>query len=363
MIKIAPRPGLAEIGHYMVGISKLPGFDKVAKLSSNESPVGMSPHAREAARRALADAHLYPEVDTEILRDAVAARFGLNPECICFGPGSDELLLRLVSTFSGPGDEVVFSQHAYMQFPIYAKCAGATPVAAPDTNFRHSVDKLLSRVTDRTRIVIVANPDNPSGTHMSGSEIRRLRRELPDHVLLIIDGAYEEYAEANDYETGTALVEEQSNVVVTRTFSKLFGMAGLRLGWCYAPPDVVDLLERIGPSFPVNTVANAAALAALQDTAHLDRVLDHTRKWRDWFSTRAERLGLVAYPSQTNFVLVRFPEAVGRTPAEADARLQVNGIIARRFACEGFEDKLRFTIGKGHEMQKAVRVLSELIDI
>ena len=356
-----PCPGLEDIEYYMLGISQLPGFDKVAKLSSNESPLGMSPRARAAARHAVGESHRYPEVDADVLRNTIANYFGLESQRITVGPGSDELLFRIVNCFAMPGDEVMHSEHAYMQFPIYAKTAGATPVAAPDDDFRHCVDSLLARVSERTRVVIIANPDNPSGTYLTGAQIRRLRRDLPEHMLLIIDAAYEEYALVDDYESGTALVHETSNVIVTRTFSKVFGMAGLRLGWCYASPDVVDLLERIGPSFPANVVANAAAVAAIEDDAHTQRVLAHNSKWNSWFCDRLKAMGLQPYPSQTNFVLVRFPDTVGGAAQGADAYLQQHGIIARRFMVDGFEDKLRFTIGLPQEMKKAAQVLEDYL--
>ena len=361
MSKPNPRPGLRDIDYYMVGIAKLPGFDRVIKLSSNESPLGASPRALEAAAKALEDMHRYPEVDTERLQEALAARFGLEPGRIAFGTGSDELLARLVQTYAGPGDEVIHSAHAYMQFPIYAATAGAHPVSAPDDDFRHSVDSILGCVTDRTRVVIIANPDNPSGTYLSGEEVRRLRENLPPAVLLIIDAAYEEYATANDYESGTRLVAERDDVVVTRTFSKVFGMAGLRLGWCYAPLEVIDLLNRIGPSFPVNLAANAAGLAALADQAHTEAVLAHNAKYLRRFSDALSGMGLVVYPSQTNFVLVRFPNTDGKSAPEADRALQGEGIIARRFAVPDFEDKLRFTMGLDDEMEITIAALGRFM--
>ncbi len=345
----------------MVGISKLPGFDRVIKLSSNESPLGPSPKAIAAASRAMAEAHRYPEVETEALRSALAETFGLEAARITFGAGSDELLTRLVNTYCGNGDEVIHSEHAYMQFPIYAKTAGAKPVAARDDDFRHSVDNILACVTPRTKAVIVANPDNPSGTYLPGSEIRRLADGLPKDVLLIIDAAYDEYAWAEDFESATKLVEERENVVTTRTFSKVFGLAGLRLGWCYAAPSIVDLLERIGPSFPVNSAAREAALAALADQAHTQSVLDHNRRVGGQFAADLSALGLKVYPSQTNFVLVAFPTEESHSATAADRVLQENGIIARRFAVDDFKDKLRFTIGLEPEMQKTVAVLRDFL--
>lgn len=351
---LVARPGLDDVGFYMVGISRLPGFDRIMKLSSNESPLGPSPSAIEAATKALSDSHRYPELGLEALPNALAELFDLDAKRITFSPGSDEILLRLINSYSGPGDEVIHSEHAYMQFPIYAIRAGSTPVAAADDDFRHSVDNILGCVTDRTKIVIVANPDNPSGTYLPGTEVRRLRNGLRDDILLIVDSAYDEYADAPDYESATKLVTEYDNVVVTRTFSKLFGLAGLRLGWCYAPPEIVDLMERIGPSFPVNVAAQAAGIAAAQDKAHTQKVLGHNKKWIDTFSTACSEAGIKAFPSQTNFVLVQFPETPGKTAAEADTYLQTQGIVGRKFALEDFNNKLRFTIGLDDEMEKLI---------
>lgn len=361
MPSIAARYGLESVSYYMVGISRLPGLERVVKLSSNESPLGMSPHAARAARLSVSKSHLYPEAGNDVLRTAVAGFFDLDPRKIVFGPGSDELLTRIVGTFAGHGDEVVFSCNAYMQFPIYAMRAGATPVAAPDRDLHHSVDGLLGCVTKRTRVVIVANPDNPSGTYLSDNEIRRLRKGLPENVLLIIDAAYDEYACADDYQSAIGLVENHDNIVVTRTFSKVFGLAGLRIGWCYGPAEVVDMLERIGPSFPTNAVAAAAALAAIEDEEHTRRVLVHNRKWLNWFSEQLRALGLTVYPSQTNFVLVRFPETPDKSAVAAYEYLLAHGIIPRKFAVDGFDDKLRFTIGRAKQMQKAANLLGSFL--
>ncbi len=355
---LKPKPRLASVGYYMVGISELPGFDRIIKLSSNESPLGPSPNAIAAASEALHEAHRYPEVALQALPEAIANRFNLDPAMITFGPGSDEVLLRLVNLYSGPGDEVIHSANAYMQFPIYALRAGSDPVAAPDDDLQHSVDNILNCVSDRTKIVLIANPDNPSGTYLSGGEVRRLREALREDILLIVDSAYDEYATANDYETATNLVAEYRNVVVTRTFSKLFSLAGLRLGWCYGSPEVIDLMERVGPSFPTNVAAQAAGTAAVLDEAHTDAVLAHNRKWIDRFRTSLEQMGLKAHPSQTNFVLIQFPVGSSKTVAGADEALKKHGVVARKFALAAFDDKLRITIGLDHEMEKATEILA-----
>ena len=356
-MSIRPKEALASVGYYMVGISKLPGFDAPIKLSSNESALGMSPAALAAAQQAIAGGHLYPEVDTETLAEALGERYDLDPARMAFGPGSDELLGRIVNTFAGPGEELVHSKNAYMQFPIYARLAGATPVAADDRDFHYDVDSLLSQVSERTRIVLIANPDNPSGTCLSGDEVRRLHAGLAPDVLLIIDAAYEEFADERDYESGTRLVHEFDNVIVTRTFSKVYGLAGLRLGWCYGPLDAIDTLTKIGPSFPVTIASFAAGIAAVRDTAHVDAVLAHNRKWVTQFTRELTAMGLKVYPSQTNFMLVEFPSTPGKTAAEANDWLNRHGIIPRQFALEDFSNKLRFTVGDDRGMQTTMEVL------
>ncbi len=356
---ISPKPVLESIEYYMVGISKLEGFKQPIKLSSNESALGMSQAAREASLKALERSHLYPEVDTEDLAAAIGARYSLDPQRMAFGPGSDELLQRIVNTFVGPKEQLVHSKNAYMQFPIYAKLAGAIPIAADDIDFRYGVDLILNEINEKTRVVLLANPDNPSGTYLTGTEIRRLHRNLPSNVLLIIDAAYEEYARVDDYESGTRLVHEFENVIVTRTFSKVHGMAGLRLGWCYGPSWVIDLLTRIGPSFPVNCVAYAAGIASIEDTDHTNAVLDHNERWTAKLIAEFSRLGLKTYPSQTNFVLVGFPPQCGRSAAESNRFLNSNGIIPRQFALPDFADKLRFTVGTDEQMHRTIEVMRQ----
>ena len=356
---IKPKQPLAAVDYYMVGISSLPGWEEPIKLSSNESALGMSSAAVEAAQQAIHSAHLYPEVDTETLAEVLAERYQLEPERMAFGPGSDEILQRVVNTFAGSGEELIHSKNAYMQFPIYALLAGATPVAANDRDFHYDVDAILSHVNEHTRVVLIANPDNPSGTYLSAAEVRRLHAGLPGNVLLIIDAAYEEFADQDDYESGTHLVHEFDNVIVTRTFSKVYGMAGLRLGWCYGPAWAIDILTKIGPSFPVNSSAYAAGIAAVRDSAHVDAVLAHNKKWVTEFTRQLTAMGLKVYPSQANFMLVEFSSEPGQTAAEANAWLNQHGIIPRQFALEDFNNKLRFTVGEDAGMERAVDALAE----
>ncbi|HIA78012.1 MAG TPA: aminotransferase class I/II-fold pyridoxal phosphate-dependent enzyme [Gammaproteobacteria bacterium] len=359
---ISAKSGLVDVDYYMVGISQLPGIEKPIKLSSNESVLGMSPAAQRAATGAIATSNLYLEFDTQTLAEVLGAHYSLMPDAITFGPGSDELLQRIVNAFCGPGEELVHSKNAYMQFPIYAKVAGATPIAADDNDLRYDVDSIINHVTDKTRVVLIANPDNPSGTYLTSAEIRRLHENLPSNVLLVVDAAYEEFAAAPDYESATQLVHEFENVIVTRTFSKVYGMAGLRLGWCYGPTWIIDLLTRIGPSFPVNSVAFAAGIEAIKDQQHVREVLNHNRFWINEMAKSFQDINLKVYPSQTNFLLVGFPSHTEKTADEVNRYLNQNGIIPRQFSVNEFKDKLRFTVGHNDGMNKTIQLMNRFFE-
>ena len=361
-MNVSAKSGLIDVDYYMVGISKLPGFKNPIKLSSNESVLGMSPTAQRAANEAIATSHLYLEFDTQTLAEVLGAHYSLSPDLITFGPGSDELLQRIVNAFCGPGQELVHSKNAYMQFPIYAKVAGATPIAADDNDMKYDVDNIINQVTDKTRIVLIANPDNPSGTCLSSTEVRRLHESLPSNILLVVDAAYEEFASSPDHESATKLVDEFENVIVTRTFSKVYGMAGLRLGWCYGPKWIIELLTRIGPSFPVNNIAFAAGIEAVKDQQHVRKVLDHNRIWINEMTKSFQDINLKVYPTQTNFLLVGFPSRSGKTADDVNTYLNQNGIIPRQFRVDEFKDKLRFTVGHDDGMKKTIQLMNQFFD-
>jgi histidinol-phosphate aminotransferase len=337
------------------------GKGQLINVASNESALGASQHAVAAAKEAAETIERYPDNAPERLAEKIGEVFSLDPSRIACGFGSDDLLSRIARAYLSPGDELIYSVNGYQKCPNYAYANDARPVAAPDNNFRADVDAILDCVTDRTRVVMLANPDNPTGSHISGEEVRRLRERLPECTLLVVDSAYAEYAEAPDYEPATKLVDEHDNVVMTRTFSKVFGMAGLRIGWLYGSSDLVDVIKRIGITFPISGPALAAATAALDDTTHLENVLAHNRTWRQWFRGEVRRLGLHPYPSETNFVLVRFDDPA-KPAVEAEAFLRRRSIVARRFGAPNFRDCVRFTIGLEHEMRSIVDVLAEYLE-
>ncbi|MGH6918708.1 MAG: pyridoxal phosphate-dependent aminotransferase, partial [Geminicoccaceae bacterium] len=327
MAPLRPRPGILEIEPYVGGKAEVEGMANVIKLSANEAALGPSSKAIAALRAALPVVHRYPDGSAGALRQAIGARFGLDPERIVCGSGSDELIQLLMRAYAGPGDEVLHSAHGFLMYRLSALAIGATPVAAPERDLKTDVDAMLARLTSRTRAVFIANPNNPTGSYLTHDELARLHGALPDDVLLVIDAAYAEYIGRDDYTTGRELVDRADNVVMTRTFSKLFGLAALRLGWMYAPPAVVDVLHRMRGPFNVGALAQTAGIAALEDLEHQERERANNDCWRPWLAEQLAGLGLRVHPSVANFVLVEFSDADGRSARAASARLEGHGIL------------------------------------
>ncbi len=356
-----PCPGILDIAPYIPGRSEAEAEGPIYKLSSNESPLGASPKAKEAYR-ALADSlELYPDGGAHDLRDALAARHGLNPERIVCGSGSDELLELLAHAYLGPGDEAIYTQYGFLVYPIAIKANGATPIIAPETDLTADVDAILNKVTGKTKMVFLANPNNPTGTYLPFDEVKRLHAGLPEGCILVLDAAYAEYVRRNDYQAGIELVSAAHNVVMTRTFSKAYGLAGLRLGWLYGPEAIVDVLNRVRGPFNVNAAAIAAGVAAVEDEEHLQRAVAHNDKWLPWLTRELQALGLEVTPSIGNFILVHFPDEDGRRAADADAYLGKRGLILRAMGAYGFANALRASIGTAEANEKLVAALREFL--
>jgi histidinol-phosphate aminotransferase len=354
----APGPGILSIAPYVPGKSTASG-PKVHKLSSNESPLGASPAAVAAFREAGNNLERYPDGSATALRQAIAARYGLAAERIVCGSGSDELLQLLAHGYLGAGDEAIHTQHGFLVYPIAIAANGARGIVAPERNFTADVDAILARVSPATKLVFLANPNNPTGTYLPFSEVKRLHAGLPGHVLLVLDAAYAEFVQANDYEPGLALVSEFDNVVMTRTFSKIYGLAALRLGWAYCPSHVADALNRIRGPFNVSSPAILAGVAAVNDQSFMDQALAHNNRWLPWLSSEISRLGIAVTPSVCNFLLLHFPPA--KTASRADAFLLDHGIVARRMEAYGLPDALRLTIGDEEANRTVVAALREFM--
>ncbi|WP_249691840.1 histidinol-phosphate transaminase [Stappia sp. WLB 29] len=356
-----PRPGVMEIAPYVPGRTKSTGGAKLHKLSSNETPLGPSPRAVEAFSACAGHLELYPDGGSTGLREAIADVYGLNPERMICGNGSDEILELVARAYIGPGDEGLYSEYGFLVYKIAILAAGGTPVVAPEQNLTTDVDALLARVTPRTKVVFLANPNNPTGTYLPFDEIRRLHAGLPSNVLLVLDAAYAEYVRRNDYEAGVELAATADNVLMTRTFSKIYGLAALRIGWAYGPAHVIDALNRVRGPFNVSAASQAAGIAAVRDRAFLETAVAHNDKWLDWVSQEVAALGLQVTPSVGNFVLIHFPEEPGRTAAEADAYLSARGCVLRAVGAYGLPNALRMSIGSEEANREVVSVLKEFL--
>jgi len=340
-----PHPGVLDISPYVPGKSKATGGTKLFKLSSNETPFGPSPEAIKAFKSAATALELYPDGAATELRQAIGETYGVNPQRVVCGAGSDELIHLIARGYIRHGEEAIYSQHGFLVYPIAIRASGGVPLAAPERDKTADVDAILSLVSDRTRVVFLANPNNPTGTYLPFDEVRRLHASLPARVILVLDAAYAEYVRRNDYESGLELAATEDNVVMTRTFSKVYGLAGLRLGWCYGPAAIIDVLNRIREPFSVSTPSILAGAAALRDRGHLDKAVAHNQVWLPKVTKGLEALGLEVTPSVANFVLIHLPETEGKTAAEADDFLLGRGIVLRRVAAYGFPNALRMTIG------------------
>ena len=336
-----PLANILEITPYKGG-QKL---ENAHKLSSNENPLGCSPKARDALIEASQHLELYPDGSAAALRGAISAKYGIDAERIICGSGSDEIFQLLARAYLRPGDNIVQSQHGFLVYRLVAQQSGAETRSAPERNLTADVDAMLGLVDENTKIVFLANPNNPTGSYIPYSEVKRLHDGLPENVLLVLDGAYAEYVKLNDYDSGMALAGEAPNVLVTRTFSKIHGLAALRLGWAYGPESDIDALHRPRGPFKVNAVAQAAGIAALEADAVPAASVAHNDSELARVGASIEKLGFEVFPSVGNFVLIRFPETLGRTSTDADAFLREHGVVIRNVAVYGLPDCLRASIG------------------
>lgn len=363
-ISTAPQPKDWILGIHAYVPGKSAGADgkPLIKLSANENPLGTSPQALAARSGAVASS-LYPDPDSTALREALGRLHGIDPARILCGTGSGELLTVSASAFAGPGDEVLFVRYAFSLYEIAARRCGATPVEAPDADYGTDVDALLARVSERTKVVFVANPNNPTGSYLSRSELARLHAGLPGHVLLVLDQAYCEYVDPADDDGSLELAAAHGNVLVTRTFSKVYGLAGERVGWGTGAPAIVEILNRLRGPFNVSNSAQAAALAAVGDRSFVQYSREHNRKVRTRFVEALAALGnhgVRPLPSEANFVLVLFEGALG---AEAAYKgLMERGVIVRWLPGQGLPHGLRITIGHEAQMDAIAAMIREMAE-
>ncbi|MEL6783478.1 MAG: histidinol-phosphate transaminase [Pseudomonadota bacterium] len=354
--------GVMDIDAYVPGKSAVPAGVKLHKLSANETPLGPSPEAKKAFAALAERLEDYPDGSATALRQAIAKTHGINADNILCGNGSDECLSLVAKCYLRPGDEAIYSEHGFLVYRIEILGCGATPVVAPEKDFHTDVDAILERVTAKTKMVFLANPNNPTGTYVPMSEVRRLHAGLPSNVILVLDAAYAEYVRRNDYESGIELVGNNENVVMTRTFSKIHGLAALRVGWVYAPRAIIDAMDRVRGPFNVNAAALAAAEAAISDRSMVDKAIAHNDEWLNWTTSQLEDMGLKVTPSVGNFILIHFDPATGKTAADADAYLTAHGFVLRRVGGYGLPDAIRMTIGTEEACRGTVEHVRAFLD-
>ncbi|MGO9133161.1 MAG: histidinol-phosphate transaminase [Methylovirgula sp.] len=353
-----PRPGILAIDPYRPGKSGAAGA-KVHKLSSNETPLGPSPRAKEAFVRAAERLEFYPDGTASKLREAIAARYGLDPARIVCGAGSDEIIALLTHAYVGPGDEGIYTRHGFSIYRIAILAAGGTPMIAEEKNLTADVDEILAKVTPKTKIVFLANPNNPTGTYLPFSEIKRLASALPHNIVLVLDAAYAEYVTRNDYSSGLELASTSENVVMTRTFSKIYGLAGLRLGWGYAPAAICDAINRIRGPFNISAAAIEAGTAAIEDVEHVDKAIAHNEIWLAWLTKELTELGIKVTPSVGNFLLLHFKDKA--EAHAADAFLTSRGLIVRAVDVYELPQCLRLSVGSEEANRLVIAALSDFM--
>lgn len=348
MTKPTPRPGIMDIQPYVGGEGRVEGVSRLVRLASNENPLGSSEMAKQAYTEALGDLHRYPDGAAAGLRSALGKEYDMDPTRIVCGTGSDELISLLIRSYAGIGDEVIHSQYGFLMYANNARAVGAQPVSAPETDMRTDIDAVLDAVTPKTKIVFLANPNNPTGSYLTTQEMTRLRENLPPHVLLVVDAAYTEFVDKKihkDYEDGRNMVDQYDNVVMLRTFSKIHGLAALRVGWSYCPPEVADVLNRVRPAFNVSVPAQAAAVAALADKGFIQRTIDMTNAGRLQVTKSLNDMGIKVYPSVGNFLLADFGD---RAQGTFNA-LKAQGIFIRPMAAYKLPHCLRITVGTAED--------------
>jgi len=355
-MSVMPRPSILSVEPYVGGESKIPGVNRIVKLSSNEGAFGPPPAAIAAIAASAREAHRYPDGAAKAMREAIGARFGLDPARIVVGNGSDELIALLILAYGGEGTELVMSAHGFMMYDITGRWAGCRIIKVPERGLCADIDGMLAAVGPRTRLVFLANPNNPTGSILQQAEVDRLRAGLRDDILLVLDSAYAEYVTRPGYDAGAKLVDASGTTVMTRTFSKIFGMGGMRLGWCYAPAPVVDVLSRVRGPFNVNAAAMAAGIAALAQKGWVEQSVAHNTEWRGKVAAALEAAGIKVWPSEGNFVLADFGTAA--KAKAADDALKARGLIVRAMGGYGLPACLRITIGTAEECTMVIEALT-----
>ena len=353
------KRGINDIKLYKGGVSKIKGIKKIIKLSSNESPFGPSLKSIKAYEKSSAGLSRYPELTASSLQEAIAKKNKLNSNQIITGTGSDEILIMTVLALCSPGDEIIHAKHGFEMYPIIAKYVGAESILANEQNYKLDINSVLKKITHSTKVILIANPNNPTGTYLSGIELNRLIKRIPKNIVVVIDTAYAEFADAKDYDKTFKLTKEFKNVLITRTFSKAYALAGLRLGWGYGSKNLIDIIKKVRPPFNLPPGAIAAGIAALQDSKHLKKVVNHNSKIKGWFANELKKFGFKIYDTQANFIFVIIPRTSKQSAKKLNNYLLSNGVAVRYLLSYGIENGLRITLGKKQELEKTLKIIKK----
>tara|TARA_B110000116_G_scaffold103094_1_gene89769 strand:- start:1083 stop:2438 length:1356 start_codon:yes stop_codon:yes gene_type:complete len=356
------KRGVDTIKLYKGGTSKIPGIKNIIKLSSNESPFGPSKKAMIAYAGSSNKLSRYPELTADSLHMALSEKYKLNSEQIISGTGSDEILIFAYLAFCSPGDEVIHSQHGFEMYPVMTKYVGAESVLASEIDYKLDIKSVLSNIRESTKIICIANPNNPTGTYLNKYELKDLLDQIPNNILVIIDTAYAELADAEDYDKSFDLVEQYQNVLITRTFSKAYSLAGLRLGWGYGSKSLINIVKKIRPPFNLPPGSIAAGIAALKDDKHLNKVVKHNSEIKNWYISELNNLGFKAYKTQANFIFVVIPETNKQNASLVYDFLLSRGIAVRYLASYGINNAIRITLGTKEELEKSIIVLKNFLE-
>ena len=351
------KKNINSVIKYEAGISKLADRKKVVKLSSNEGAFGTSTKVKKILKKFENKIFRYPDPESKKLKEIISKKHNLNKNNIICGNGSDEILTTIAKIFSGPGDEILYSEYGFLMYPIASQLAGAKGVKVKDINYRNSLKNFFKAITKKTKVIFIANPNNPTGTYLTKTELNEFILKLPKRILLVIDAAYAEYITKKDYTSGKDLVQKNNNVIMTRTFSKIYGLAGLRLGWAYCPRHIADIFNKVRQPFNINLAAMKAGIAALNDKNFYIKSIKHNTYYLNWLTSEIIKLGLIPIPSTTNFILVKFPSKGKYSANNVNSYLLSKGIIVRKVDNYGLKDFLRISIGRKNELIELIKFL------
>ena len=357
-----PKPNKIVAEKYVTGLSKFRNKAAKVKLSANESALGPSPKAIKEYSRLSKNFKRYPDSEGISLRKTIAKKFKLDLNRIILGSGSDQILELICKAFLRKGDEVIVPKYSFLIYRLYSQMNGAKVLYSKEKNFTISVDEILKMVTKKTKIVFLANPNNPTSTYVDKKKLLFLRKKLRSNILLVVDDAYFEYVKQKDYSSGLQLFSNFKNVIVTRTFSKIYGLAGLRVGWGYGSKEIINSLNQYKPPFNINSPALSAAEAAIKDNVWLNKEIKHVKKWNDKFFKEFEKLNIETNKSFTNFLLINF-DKVKKNSSIIFRLLAGAGILVRKMDNYGIKNSLRVTIGKNEENKKLILKLKKVINV